>query len=158
MVKTVLGRIKSRAVFSTIPRIGSTRSSHHYHVYVSSFVPYPDRNFSADWKSFPCEAIGQVRRVQASLLTAGDGHAAFFHHILAQKRGQFSLRSVGLPWDTLLLVFIMTCLIVKLLGGKHRVRFFSFNSLISVSDMSAPKPPKCPPNFMWRAREWSYSV
>ena len=74
---------------------------------------------------------------------------------LVQKRGQFSLRSVGLPCDTLLLVFITTCLIVKLPGGKHRVRFFPFNSLISISDTSAPKPPKCPPNFMWRAREWS---
>ena len=78
--------------------------------------------------------------------------------ILVQKQGQFSLRWVGLPCDTLLLVFITTCLIVKLLGGKHRVRCFSFNSSISVSDTSAPKPPKCPPNFMWRAREWSYSV
>ena len=88
IVKTVIGRIKSRAVFSTIPRIGSTRSSHHYEVFVNSFLPYPDRNFYVDWKSFPCEAMGQVRRVQASLLTAGDGHAAFefLHHIGSKAR------------------------------------------------------------------------
>ena len=71
-------------------------------------------------------------------------------------RGQFSLRSVGLPCDTLILV-MMTWSIVRLLEGKHSVRFFPFNLFISASNISAPKPPKCPPNLMWRSREWSYS-
>ena len=54
------------------------------------------------------QAMGQVRRVQASLLTAGKMAMQPSFIILVQKRGQFSLRSVGLPCDTLLLVFIMT--------------------------------------------------
>ena len=49
------------------------------------------------------------------LLTTGDGQPSLV--TLVQKRGQFSLRSVGLPCDTLILVFIMTCLIVRLLEG-----------------------------------------
>ena len=50
--------------------------------------------------------IGQVGRIQASLLKTGDGQPSFF--TLVQMRGQFSLRSVGLPCDTLILVCIMT--------------------------------------------------
>ena len=72
---------------------------------------------------------------------------------LVQMRGQFSLRSVGLPCDTLILVCIMTWLMLRLLEGKHSVRFFSFNFFISASSISAPKPPKCPP--MWRSRSYS---
>ena len=97
--------------------------------------------------------IWQVRRIQASLLKTGDGQPSFF--TLVQMRGQFSLRSVGLPCDTLILVCIMTWLIVRLLEGKHSVRFFSFNLFISASNISAPKPPKCPPNLMWRSRSYS---
>ena len=74
-------------------------------------------NFCVDSrsKSLPLEAIGisrtfkqigQVRRIQVSLLKTGDGHPSFF--TLVQMRGQFSLRTVGLPCDTLILVCIMT--------------------------------------------------
>ena len=42
--------------------------------------------------------------------------------------------------------------------NKHSVRFFSFNLFICASNISAPKPPKCPPNLMWCARKRSYSV
>ena len=48
----------------------------------------------------------------------------------------------------------MTCSIVRLLEGKDSVRLFSFNLFISASNISAPKPPKCPPNLMGRSREW----
>ena len=129
-----------------------------------TFCRFLVENFCVDSrsKSLPLEAIGisrtfkqigQVRRIQASLLKTGDGQPSFF--TLVQMRGQFSLRSVGLPWDTLILVCIMTWLIVRLLEGEHSARFFSFNLLISVSNISAPKPPKCPPNLMWRSRSYS---
>ena len=118
-----------------------------------TFCRFLVENFCVDSrsKSLPLEAIGisrifkqigQVRRIQASLLKTGDGQPSFF--TLVQMRGQFSLRSVGLPCDTLILVCIMTWLIVRLLEGKHSVRFFSFNLFISASNISAPKPPKCP--------------
>ena len=129
-----------------------------------TFCHFLVENFCVDSrsKSLPLEAIGigrtfkqigQVRRIQASLLKTGDGQPSFF--TLVQMRGQFSLRSVGLPCDTLILVCIMTWLIVRLLEGKHSVRFFSFNFFISASNISAPKPPKCPPNLMWRSRSYS---
>ena len=121
-----------------------------------TFCRFLVENFCVDSrsKSLPLEAIGisrtfkqigQVRRIQASLLKTGDGQPSFF--TLVQMRGQFSLRSVGLPCDTLILVCIMTWLIVRLLEGKHSVRFFSFNLFISASNISAPKPPKMPAKF-----------
>ena len=171
MVKTILGGVntckyKSSAVFSTILRIGSARSSHHcMESDMSYFLPYPGREFlcwfaikiislRSDWYLEEWfKQIGQVRRIQASLQKTGDGQPSF--PTLVQMRGQFSLRSVGLPCDTLILVGIMTWLIVRLLEGEHSVRFFPFNLFISASNISAPKPPKCPPNLMWRSRSYS---
>ena len=123
----------ARAVFSnSLDRISPIKPS-LYRVYASSFLPYPGREFlcwfkiislRSDWylkENFNrSDRFGEFK----VLLTTGDGQPSFV--TLVQKRGQFSLRSVGLLCDTLILVFITTCLIVRLHEGKHSVRFFSF--------------------------------
>ena len=173
MVKTILGGVntckckKSSAVFSTILRIGSARSSHHCMEYVwVTFLPFPGREFlgwfainivslRSDWYLEEHLNVRSDRLGEFKLLFWKPEMASLpSSHWSVQMRGQFSLRSVGLPCDTLILVCIMTWLIVRLLEGKHSVRFFSFNLFISASNISAPKPPKCPPNLMWRS--WSY--
>ena len=157
-----------RGLFNYSPdRISPIKTSLYGVYYVSSFLPYPGREFlcwfkiislRSDWylkENFNrSDRFGEFK----FLLTTRDGQPSFV--TLVQNQGQFSLRSVGLPCDTWILVFIMTCLI----NCKSHWRlvqcsiFFSFNLFISASNISPPKPPKCPPNLMWRAREWSYSV
>ena len=119
-----VNKLVERGLFNYSPdRISPIKTS-LYGVYVSSFLPYPGREFlcwfkiislRSDWymkENFNrSDRFGEFKL----LLTTGDGQPSFV--TLVQKRGQFSLRSVGLPCDTLILVFIMTCLIVRLLEG-----------------------------------------
>ena len=133
MVKTVLGGVNKieRGLLNYSPdRISPIKPS-LYGVYVSSLLSYPGREFLCwfkiislrrDW--YLKENLNRSNRFGQFklLLTTGDGQLSFV--TLDQKRGQFSLGSVGLPCDTLILVFIMTCLIVILLEGKHGVRIF----------------------------------
>ena len=94
-------------------RISPIKTSLYGVYYVSSFLPYPGREFlcwfkiislRSDWymkENFNrSDRFGEFKL----LLTTGDGQPSFV--TLVQKRGQFSLRSVGLPCDTLILVFL----------------------------------------------------
>ena len=113
-----VNRLVERGLFNySLDRVSLIKTS-LYGVYVSSFLLYRGREFlcwfkiislRSDWylkENFNrSDRFGQFKL----LLTTEDGQPSLV--TLVQKRGQFSLRSVGLPCDTLILVFIMTCLI-----------------------------------------------
>ena len=119
-----VNRLVEHGLFNySLDRVSPIKKS-LYEVYVSSFLPYRGREFLrwfkiisliSDWylkENFNrSDRLGEFKL----LLTTGDSQPSFV--TLVQKRGQFSLRSVGLPFDALILAFIMTCLIVGLLEG-----------------------------------------
>ena len=93
-------------------RISPIKTSLYGVYYVSSFLPYPGREFlcwfkiislRSDWylkENFNrSDRFGEFK----FLLTTRDGQPSFV--TLVQNQGQFSLRSVGLPCDTLILLF-----------------------------------------------------
>ena len=117
-----LSTCQSSAVFSTILLIGSARSRRHCMEYTMwvRFRRIPVDNFFVDSKSFPLEAIGIWKKILTD--RTGSESSKFFwqpemaslpvlRHIGSKARPIQSFRSVDLPCDTLILVFIMTCLI-----------------------------------------------
>ena len=108
-----VNRLVERGLFNYSPdRISPIKTS-LYGVYVSSFLPCPGREFLCRFKIISLRSNWYLKEnfnrsdrfgEFKLLLTTGDGQPSFV--TLVQKRGQFSLRSVGLPCDTLILVFL----------------------------------------------------